>query len=382
MISWSDNMVMPISDPELAPAPRQWMNYVYDPVNMARITAYVQYIPPVEGTGEALAELPTAPSSAENPLINPPDDVPRRRGRLAGPHRRGGPGVLRRCTPTWPGPERPTAWPGPPAAGTRRKITPYLLSLPALAYLAVFFVVPLWALLAHVAVHAARARSSTRRSTFNWEFGNYSDAFSRYDDQILPVVPVRAGAPRCWPWCSAYPLAYVLAFKAGKWKNAAARPGDPAVLHHLHHPHPGLEDDLRRRQRSSSGILDTVGPAPSQRADPVHPVGGDRRAHLQLPAVHDPADLREHREDRPPPARGGPRPLRRRRAARSARCSCRCRCPACFAGSLLTFIPAAGDFVNAQYLGGTNQAMVGTVDPEPVPGGQGLPARRRRCRSC
>ena len=32
-----------------------------------------------------------------------------------------------------------------------------------------------------------------------------------------------------------------------------------------------------------------------------------------------------------------------------------------FAGSLLTFIPAAGDFINAQYLGGTNQAMVGTV---------------------
>ena len=35
--------------------------------------------------------------------------------------------------------------------------------------------------------------------------------------------------------------------------------------------------------------------------------------------------------------------------------------PGVFAGSLLTFIPAAGDFVNAQYLGGVNQAMVGTV---------------------
>jgi spermidine/putrescine transport system permease protein len=35
--------------------------------------------------------------------------------------------------------------------------------------------------------------------------------------------------------------------------------------------------------------------------------------------------------------------------------------PGVFAGSLLTFIPAAGDFVNAQFLGGTNQAMVGTV---------------------
>ena len=35
--------------------------------------------------------------------------------------------------------------------------------------------------------------------------------------------------------------------------------------------------------------------------------------------------------------------------------------PGVIAGSLLTFIPASGDFVNAQYLGGVNQAMVGTV---------------------
>jgi len=35
--------------------------------------------------------------------------------------------------------------------------------------------------------------------------------------------------------------------------------------------------------------------------------------------------------------------------------------PGVFAGSLLTFIPAAGDFINAQYLGGPNQQMVGNV---------------------
>jgi spermidine/putrescine transport system permease protein len=32
-----------------------------------------------------------------------------------------------------------------------------------------------------------------------------------------------------------------------------------------------------------------------------------------------------------------------------------------FAGSLLTFIPAAGDFINAQLLGSPNQQMLGTV---------------------
>jgi spermidine/putrescine transport system permease protein len=31
------------------------------------------------------------------------------------------------------------------------------------------------------------------------------------------------------------------------------------------------------------------------------------------------------------------------------------------AGSLLIFIPAAGDFINAQYLGGTQNTMIGNV---------------------
>ena len=35
--------------------------------------------------------------------------------------------------------------------------------------------------------------------------------------------------------------------------------------------------------------------------------------------------------------------------------------PGVFAGSLLTFIPAAGDFVNARFLGGPNNSMIGTV---------------------
>ena len=74
MISWSDNMVMPISTKNSTGA-EQWMNYVYDPVNMARITAYVQYIPPVQGTGEALVDLPDGAELAENELINPPEDV-------------------------------------------------------------------------------------------------------------------------------------------------------------------------------------------------------------------------------------------------------------------------------------------------------------------
>ena len=35
--------------------------------------------------------------------------------------------------------------------------------------------------------------------------------------------------------------------------------------------------------------------------------------------------------------------------------------PGVFAGCLLTFIPATGDFINAELLGSPNQRMIGTV---------------------
>ena len=63
-------------------------------------------------------------------------------------------------------------------------------------------------------------------------------------------------------------------------------------------------------------------------------------------------------------ARGGGRRVHR------AACSCprrscgsrsRSRCPGVFAGSLLTFIPAMGDYVNAEFLGNPDTRMFGNV---------------------
>jgi spermidine/putrescine transport system substrate-binding protein len=72
MVSWSDNMVLPITTANSTGA-EAWMNYAYDPVNAARITAYVQFISPVEGSGEELTALD--PALADNELINPPPEV-------------------------------------------------------------------------------------------------------------------------------------------------------------------------------------------------------------------------------------------------------------------------------------------------------------------
>jgi spermidine/putrescine transport system substrate-binding protein len=72
MISWSDNMVMPITT-ENSTGAEEWMNYVYDPANAARLTEYVQFISPVEGSGEELVAID--PALADNQLINPSQEV-------------------------------------------------------------------------------------------------------------------------------------------------------------------------------------------------------------------------------------------------------------------------------------------------------------------
>ena len=89
------------------------------------------------------------------------------------------------------------------------------------------------------------------------------------------------------------------------------------------------------------------------------PGRGDRRPHLQLPAVHGAAHLREPGEDRRPPRRRRQGPLLDRRSARSARSCSRSRCPASSPAACSTFIPAAGDFINAEFLGGPNTTMIG-----------------------
>jgi spermidine/putrescine transport system substrate-binding protein len=66
---FSDNMVLPTTTKNLDGA-EQWMNFVYDPANAARMTAEVQFISPVEGAGEALSDIDQ--ELADNPLINPP----------------------------------------------------------------------------------------------------------------------------------------------------------------------------------------------------------------------------------------------------------------------------------------------------------------------
>lgn len=70
---WFDTMVIPkgATDDEVAAAAK-WMDFVYDPVNAARITEYVQYISPVQGVQEELRKKGgEAAQLAEDPLVFP-----------------------------------------------------------------------------------------------------------------------------------------------------------------------------------------------------------------------------------------------------------------------------------------------------------------------
>ena len=69
-ILWADVMVMPKGAPHRQEA-AAWMNFVYDPVNAARIAAAVNYISPVQGVQEQLAKDPATRAMAASPLMFP-----------------------------------------------------------------------------------------------------------------------------------------------------------------------------------------------------------------------------------------------------------------------------------------------------------------------
>src|SRR5687767_1165729 len=107
---------------------------------------------------------------------------------------------------------------GVAASGRQRsKIAPYLMILPALVYLGVFFVVPL-VTLGRTSLSTSGGSVYLPTLTFDWNFGNFVDAFRHYDDQIIRSFTYAAVATVVC-LLLAYPLAYVIAFKAGRYKN-------------------------------------------------------------------------------------------------------------------------------------------------------------------
>ena len=245
---------------------------------------------------------------------------------------------------------------GTAAAGRRRKLTPYLLSLPALAYLFVFFVQPLWALL-RTSLSTSSGSIFDPTLEFSWEFSNYGDAFTTYDQQIIRSFQY-ALAATLLALVLAYPLAYVLAFKSGKWKNVLL--GLVILPFFITFIIRTLAwKTIFADSSFLTSVFELLGLTTNGRilSTPYAVIGG--LTYNFLPFMVLPIYVSIEKID--PRLLEASRDLYASGVRTFRKVLLPLSLPGVFAGSLLTFIPAAGDFVNAQYLGGVNQAMVGTV---------------------
>jgi spermidine/putrescine transport system permease protein len=96
----------------------------------------------------------------------------------------------------------------------KRRYTPYLLLFPGLAWLVVFFVVPMLSL----ASQSLQTGSVDTGYVQTWNFQTYVDAMSRFWPHFARSI-VFAGTATLFALIFAYPLAYFMAQKAGRWKN-------------------------------------------------------------------------------------------------------------------------------------------------------------------
>lgn len=233
-----------------------------------------------------------------------------------------------------------------------RRTVPYALLAPGAVWLLLFFVVPL-IYMARLSLESGVVGSLE----FTWEWSNYTDALSLYDTHFVRSF-VYAGLATVFALLLAYPLAYVIAFKAGRWRNlllfAVIAPFLTTYLVRTLAWETILAD-----QSPVTAALDFLGLAPEGH---VLATGGAVVAGLTynfLPFMVLPiyAGL-ERLDERLIEAA---KDLYASAAQAFWRVTLPLSAPGIVAGTLLTFIPAAGDYVNAQFLGSANNQMIGNV---------------------
>jgi spermidine/putrescine transport system permease protein len=233
-----------------------------------------------------------------------------------------------------------------------RRTVPYALLAPGAVWLVLFFVVPLYYM-----GKLSLESGTVGALKFNWQWSNYGDALSLYDTQFVRSFAY-AGLATLFALLLAYPLAYAIAFKAGRWRNlllfAVVAPFFTTYLIRTLAWETILSD-----QSPVVGVLDFLGLAPGGH---VLATGGAVIAGLTynfLPFMVLPIYASLERIDE-----------RLIEAAKDLYASSRqafwrvtlpLSAPGVVAGTLLTFIPASGDYVNAQFLGSAGNQMIGNV---------------------
>ncbi len=235
-----------------------------------------------------------------------------------------------------------------------RGLTPLLLLLPGLAWLALFFLAPL----GFLGYQSLQSGTFDTGYSFDWAFSNYWDAISTYHEQFLRSF-LYAGIATLLAIAIAYPLVYWIAFHAGRWKNVfLILIVAPLFVTYLVRTLAWL--NILSDEGPVVGILRDVhilGPDGRLLATSVAVVAGITYNFLPFMALPlyvslEQIDVRllEAAED-----------LYASKRQAFLRVTLPLSAPGIVAGTLLTFIPAAGDFINAQLLGTPRQYMIGNV---------------------
>ncbi|CAN5882220.1 hypothetical protein BH23ACT10_BH23ACT10_23660 [soil metagenome] len=106
----------------------------------------------------------------------------------------------------------------PSAEATRaeriRRLLPYLLLAPGIAWLLIFFFVPMFTLF-QTSLQEGSLRDGYE---LTWRWANYSEALSTFGSQYVRSF-FYAGVATVTALLLGYPLAYFIAHRAGRWRN-------------------------------------------------------------------------------------------------------------------------------------------------------------------
>ena len=98
----------------------------------------------------------------------------------------------------------------------RRGRVGYILLAPGVVWLALFFVIPFYSLVATSLYHPSGSVYAGYDMT--WHFANYVDALKDYWQPLLRSLWY-AGLATLFCLVLGYVLAYAIAFKAGRWRT-------------------------------------------------------------------------------------------------------------------------------------------------------------------
>jgi spermidine/putrescine transport system permease protein len=236
----------------------------------------------------------------------------------------------------------------------RRQLLPWLFLGPGLLWLIIFFAIPLINQL-NVSLQSGDAETGY---TFTWEFSVYSDAISDYSTQFLRSIGYSATATiLCL--IIGFPLAYFTAFKAGRYKNLVLLliilPFFVSYVLRTVAWQLILSDSgwVAERLRDV-GLLSEDGRLLASRTAVIAGI-----TYNFLPFMILPLYVSLEKIDRR--LIEAATDLYASRTTAFRKVTLPLALPGIFAGSLLTFIPACGDFINAALLGTPRQFMIGNV---------------------